>query len=1274
MKKRLLSLAIVLCMVLSVLPAGVFAAGEESTGPVTVDVSAGTLDFYADGYTVDGKNFTSAGTSYVLTGNGTREINFHASSRDGVEAPVSYDITLQNLNVKTETWRSCVIIDENVTVNLTSLGNNSLFGYNWAGIAGNGSLNILSIDGSLTLGRQSGEDEGGVSESIALSVPEGLCVPLDANGVVNWSKPLGQKITVYSEHQNVVDGVCKRCTLTPIVGVDGVYYGDMAEAIANADGKTIELLTNVETTESVTLPTSCQIDFADYTWTLHGENALIVPEGCSSSWEGDEVTSGFRGTDATILIAGEVVAGYAGFNVPMVVTGELIMDVGYYTSVAADAPGKLSLYYDEWIVVLADGTKLGDLSEITSLENFTVDYCEHIDVSDDGVCKLCGYQYAVKVVGADGKAKFHIWPDSALLEADHNSRVVMLKDDYEYSMESSDRGASVVLDLNGKTLEVGGYLAVYTGALEITDSAGGGAMEFNPDEQGLCNYGEFPRLKLTGGSYVNLTATGYTLAELLPMGYYYAQDGVAVQLTEGQRQILGTVSVVKCQHPNYVEGVCPDCGMTCIHDLDANGLCGNCGYQCPHTTMIEGVCFDCGYACVHGSFDENYHCQVCGAKCPHSSYTDEVCDACGSLAYMTVTVTDPATAETTVTYCSDFGLALKKAYDWSTAQYPAQIKLLRDVELDYGMEILFSYIDLDLNGKTLGMKEDSYGSALYLCDTTMTIRDSGSGGTLLNPNGECVYVDYDSHLTLHSGALIGNGGIGCYQSTIDLRGGQIGGQYTDMYGDTYYTDDVLRVDESTVNIYDGVRLYYNSEAVWEDQYANQPSQINIFGGEFYPQGENYTCLVTLMQEGTTVQISGGTFHDRLYIRNYSMEEDMLLSQLLAEGYFFVKEDGTALDSAATGYDATLTVGKKFTVTWANEDGTTLETDYVFTGMTPEYNGQAPAKAPTAQYSYTFAGWDKEIVPATGDVTYTATYSATVNCYTITWLNEDGTVLETDTDAAYGTQPSYGGAVPTKAANPQYSYFFDGWTPELTAVTGDATYTAVFTPVLNGYTVTWVNEDGTVLETDTDVKYGNMPSYDGATPTKAATAQYSYTFAGWEPEVNAVAGEVTYTATYTASINSYTITYVADGKVVSTQTVEYGADAVAPEIPAKEGYTDAAPSWDADGKAIVADTTITAVYVPNLYTVTFVIDGVEVATVTVAHGEVAKGPAIPEKEGYKAEWDVKDAITGNTVITAVYTPKPVTPATGDSAHVVLWAVLVLASAAALVLLNKKKRII
>ena len=294
--------------------------------------------------------------------------------------------------------------------------------------------------------------------------------------------------------------------------------------------------------------------------------------------------------------------------------------------------------------------------------------------------------------------------------------------------------------------------------------------------------------------------------------------------------------------------------------------------------------------------------------------------------------------------------------------------------------------------------------------------------------------------------------------------------------------------------------------------------------------------------------------------------------------------------------------RKYTVTFVDEDGTTVlkaaaEYDYGTTAANIA-KPEDPTKAATAQYTYTFAGWSPEIANVTANATYKATYTSTVNKYTITWKNGD-TVLETDENVEYGTIPTYDGAEPTKEGDAQHTYAFAGWSPAPAEVTGDATYTATFTEDTNSYTVTWFNSDGTELEKDEDVAYGATPSYDGAEPTKAADAEFTYTFAGWTPEVATVTGNAQYTATYTQVRNKYKVTFVdEDGTtVLSEAEYEYGtaaADIVKPEDPTKPAtgentYTFA--GWTPEIVAVTAAATYTATYTSttNVYTIKFVND-------------------------------------------------------------------------------------
>lgn len=208
----------------------------------------------------------------------------------------------------------------------------------------------------------------------------------------------------------------------------------------------------------------------------------------------------------------------------------------------------------------------------------------------------------------------------------------------------------------------------------------------------------------------------------------------------------------------------------------------------------------------------------------------------------------------------------------------------------------------------------------------------------------------------------------------------------------------------------------------------------------------------------------------------------------------------------------------FTIVWKNYDGTVLETDEgVEKDTTPTYDGATPTKPATSEYTYTFTWWSPEVWPATKNQTYTAQFEAVpippTPTYTITWIDWDETVLETDTVAEWDT-PVYQWIPPEREG-----YTFTGWSPEIVPAVANATYTAQYTPVVVTYTITWEDYDGTTLATES-VEEGQTPVYPYSDPTREW-----YTFTGWTPTPYAADQNQTYVAQYEPAVVEISSTYL-----------------------------------------------------------------------------------------------------------------------------------------------------
>ena len=139
-------------------------------------------------------------------------------------------------------------------------------------------------------------------------------------------------------------------------------------------------------------------------------------------------------------------------------------------------------------------------------------------------------------------------------------------------------------------------------------------------------------------------------------------------------------------------------------------------------------------------------------------------------------------------------------------------------------------------------------------------------------------------------------------------------------------------------------------------------------------------------------------------------------------------------------------------------------------------------------------------------------------------------------------------------------------------------------ICSSYTINFVNWDGSNLQAS-QVTYGDMPQYTGATPTKPSDSQYTYTFAGWTPDIGPAVKSTTYKATFTAEPKSglsYTITFVNwDGSNLQTLDITEGDmpqyTGATPTKPSDSQYSYTFSGWTPQIVAATADATYTATF-------------------------------------------------------------------------------------------------
>jgi uncharacterized repeat protein (TIGR02543 family) len=345
---------------------------------------------------------------------------------------------------------------------------------------------------------------------------------------------------------------------------------------------------------------------------------------------------------------------------------------------------------------------------------------------------------------------------------------------------------------------------------------------------------------------------------------------------------------------------------------------------------------------------------------------------------------------------------------------------------------------------------------------------------------------------------------------------------------------------------------------------------------------------------------------------------------LRTGYTFNWDKAFSTISSNITIKATYTINS-YTITFDSRGGDAVNP------ITENYNTLVTAPAVPTRLGYTFGGWyvDNETfenafdftnlnMPATDTALYAKWDAKTNTKYTIQYYQQN---IDNDEYSLYFTSNKTG-TTDTIATVTHYETRYPGFNCIVTAgsvhsgkITADEQLVLKVYYNRNYYIVTFIN-NGEEYDSQ-DKKYGANVTLP-ANPTKPATAQYTFTFDGWDKAIPATipAENITITATYTVAINSYDVIFLSDegGTTLKTERVAYGSGATAPLNPTKTGHT--FNGWDKSFSNITQATTVTAKYVVNLYTITFNSNGgTNVDAKTANYGTNVIKPEAPTRIGY-----------------------------------------------------------
>ena len=595
---------------------------------------------------------------------------------------------------------------------------------------------------------------------------------------------------------------------------------------------------------------------------------------------------------------------------------------------------------------------------------------------------------------------------------------------------------------------------------------------------------------------------------------------------------------------------------------------------------------------------------------------------------------------------------------------------------DHSITMTAAGLGIIIDGGTLNLYDCGTTAHSYTTDTWPAVIGSGSGtftgGYITHAagkNGPAIRMNKGG-FNMYGGTLIGNNNVSdqYYSGAVDMAAGTFNllsyGGTTIMrdgsiHHNTGYAAGGFFIAEGTVSM-SGGSIADNSATNIGGMVVN--GTFNMSGGSITgnTDSSDYGCICI----GGTMNLSGGSIKGNT--SKYGAVKDV--GTLCISGNPVVTGNKAPNGNEMNVY---LPGGKTVLVTGAMTDGASvgITTETAPTAGNPvkfgvKYktnNTESPDK-----WFFSDNGFDVLVMNDTADQD---AYIAAKVTLTYDGNGADSGDVPAAQTVTHGTAVTVAGAGTLKKAGS----IFDHWTtvPEEgrnTFAPGDEISLegnkTLYASWLTGYTVTWQNGDGSVLD-EKEVKEGDPQPTTDKIPTKKPDEQYTYTFTGWAEPVIDENGNRVYKPEFSTQPREYTVTFADDdGSPLKEITVEYGKRPVVQPPEKREtetsiytfaGWSDGMNTYppDAELPAVKKDVTYKAVYTVTAKPTAAPVPG-------LAAAPTASPTVIPT-----ATPKVTAAPTAAPEPTA--TPKPV-PKTGDREDVLLWAEILALCLAMLVVLR------